>query len=78
MRVAVQSNKLPTVIINRLYRHPKSLNDIFDYTENVLDFIKFKNKTFFLLGDFDEDLLSNNNKLKQACCFKCKASFLDL
>ncbi len=45
--VAVQSKKLPTVIIGCLYRHPKSTSDTFDYIEDALDFINSKNKPFF-------------------------------
>ncbi len=45
--VAVQSNKLLTVDVRCLYCHPKSLNDTFDYTEDVLDFISSKVSRFF-------------------------------
>ena len=45
--VSVHSNKLPSVIIDCLYRHPKSLSDTFDYIGDVLDFINFRNKPFF-------------------------------
>ena len=63
--LAVQSSKLPTVIIGCLYRHPKSTADSYDYIEDVLDLINFKNKAFLFLGDFNDDLLSDRSKLKQ-------------
>ena len=63
--LGVQSNKLPTVVIGCLYRHPKSLSTTFDYIADVLDFMILRNKLFYLLGDFNDDLLSSKSKFKK-------------
>ena len=63
--LSVQSSKLPTVIIGCLYRHPKSLLCSYDYITDVIKSVSLKNKSFYVLGDFNDDLLSNNSKLKK-------------
>lgn len=63
--LGVQSNNLPTVVIGCMYRHPKSLSTTFDYIIDILDFVMLRNKMFYLLGDFNDDLLSNKSRLKK-------------
>lgn len=63
--VAVQSKKFPTVIIGYLYRHPIALAEPFNYVTDVLNYINLRNTSFYLLGDFNDNLLSDRSKLKQ-------------
>ena len=63
--VAVQSCKFPTVIVGCMYRHPKALSCTFDYITDVIKCVILKGKDFYILGDFNDDFLMNNSKLKQ-------------
>lgn len=51
--LSVQSRKLHTVIIGCLYRHPKSFS------------CNLTKKTFYVLGDFNDNLLSNDSRLRK-------------
>lgn len=63
--ITVQNRKLPTVIVGCLYRHPKSLAHTYDYIQNVLRHISLHNKTCYLLGDLNDNLLQENSKLRK-------------
>ncbi len=63
--VTVQSCKFPTIIVGCLYRHPKSLSQTYDYITDVIKSVSLKNKHFYILGDFNDNILSNNSKMKQ-------------
>ncbi len=62
--VSVQVNKLPSIIVGCMYRHPKSNSDTFDYFREVLYSVILRKKSFYLLGDFNDDLLSDKSKVK--------------
>lgn len=63
--LGVQNNKFPTVIIGCMYRHPKSLSTTFDYISDILDCMMLRNKMFYLLGDFNDDLLSSKSRFRK-------------
>ena len=46
-----------------MYRHPKAIVTTFDYIQDIFRAVIVKNKPFFILGDFNDDLLANNNKM---------------
>lgn len=60
----VQCRKLPAFIIGCFYRHPHSSVDTFNYIEEILKFITLRNKAFYVLGDFNYNILSKNNKME--------------
>ncbi len=64
VRVAVPSCTFPTVIVGCLYRHLKSHSHTYDYINDIISSVRLKNKSFYILGDFNNDLLSSNSKLK--------------
>ena len=61
--IKVQERKLPSFIVGCLYRHPSALAESFDYISEVLQSLNLQNKSFFLLGDMNDDLLNSSNKL---------------
>ena len=61
--LSVQSNKLPSIIVGCIYRHPKSDLFTFDYISDTLKLVCTRNKPIYVLGDLNDDLLSSNNKL---------------
>lgn len=63
--VSVQSSKFPSIIVGCLYRHPKSNPDTFQYISDVMSFIRLRKKAFYVLGDFNDNLLSKNNKMSK-------------
>ena len=63
--VSVQSRKLPSIIIGCLYRHPHSSLHTYNYITEVFNFISLRNKAFYVFGDFNCNILSSNNKMKQ-------------
>ena len=58
--IEILSQKKTNVIVCCIYRHPHmSLNEFNDYyINNLLDKLSKENKTVFLLGDFNIDLLN--------------------
>ncbi len=46
-----------------MYRHPKAPLAILGYIQDVFKMICIKNKSIFILGDFNDNLLSNTNKM---------------
>ena len=63
--VAVQSSKFPSIIIGCLYRHPKSLSQTHDYISDIIKYVSLKDKPFYILGDFNDNILSDSSKMKQ-------------
>ncbi len=53
----------PAIIIGCFYRHPKAPVVSFDYVPHVLRHLCFSKKGFFVLGNFNDNLLVNGNKL---------------
>ena len=62
--VTIQSCKFPTIIVGCMYRHPKAHICTYDYIRDMMHSLSLKNKAFYILGDFNDDFLSNNSKLK--------------
>ncbi len=60
--LSVQSNKHPAVIIGCVYRHPKAGVDSLEYLQDVFRQLCVSKKNFYILGDFNNDLLRNSNK----------------
>ncbi len=48
-----------------LYRHPESLVCTYDYIIDVLKLVSLGNRTFYILGDYNDDLLGSNSKLRK-------------
>ena len=63
--ITVQCRKLPSIIVGAVYRHPHALNDSFDYILDIFRSMCLKNKPVFILGDFNDDLLTGNSKLEK-------------
>ena len=63
--LTVQCRKLPSIIRGCLYRHPHSNSHSYDYITNVFNHIRLRNKPFYVLGDFNCNFLSKNNKMEQ-------------
>ncbi len=61
--VSVQSNKYPAVIIGCVYRHPKASIDSYEYLQDVFRQLCISKKNFYILGDFNCDLLVKGRKL---------------
>ncbi len=61
--VTIQCRKLPSFIIGCMYRHPKAPVTVFSYIQDVFKSISMKNKLTFIVGDFNDDFLSNTNKM---------------
>ncbi|RUM30450.1 MAG: hypothetical protein DSY42_04590 [Aquifex sp.] len=60
--LSVQSNMYPAVIIGCVYRHPKANVDSFEYLQDVFRQLCVSKKNFYILGDFNNDLLLNSSK----------------
>ena len=63
--VAVQCRMLPTVVVGCLYRHPKSLARTFDYISDVLQVLSLRDKPLYVCGDFNDNFLHVNSKVRQ-------------
>ena len=63
--VTVQCRKLPAIVIGCMYRHPKAPVATFGYIQDVLRMICMRNKASFILGDFNDNLFANDNKLNK-------------
>ncbi len=55
--VSVQSHMYPAIIKGCAYRHPKAPVVSFEYVRDVLRQLCFSKKFFFVLGDFNDNLL---------------------
>ncbi len=63
--VSVQYHMLPAIIIGCVYRHPKALAASFEYLQDVFSQICLCKKGFYILGDFNDDLLLKGNRLNR-------------
>lgn len=63
--VQVQCRKLPAIIIGCVYRHPKALAASFNYIQDVFRTVCLRNKSVFILGDFNDDLLLKGNSISK-------------
>ena len=61
--IQVQFKKLPSIIIGVIYRHPKALNDSFEYILSSFREMCVRNKPMFIFGDINDDLFQQNAKL---------------
>ncbi len=61
--VTVQCRKLPSIIVGCVYRHPKAPSASFNYMQAMFKTICLKNKALYVLGDFNDNLLVNDNKM---------------
>ncbi len=63
--ITVQCRKLPAIIVGCVYRHPKASTTSFDYIEESFKFLTIRKRSLFILGDFNDDLLLNDSKIKR-------------
>lgn len=61
----VQHRKLPSLIVGAMYRHPPAPVASFDYISEILQRVSLQNKSIFLLGDLNDDLLKSSAKLSK-------------
>ena len=61
--VQVQCRKMPAIIIGCVYRHPKALAASFVYIEDIFRTVCLRNKSVFILGDFNDDLFLKGNSV---------------
>ena len=63
--IELKNKKCKNVICGSIYRHPHDTNDIFNdfltYLESTISKISKENKTIYLCGDFNSDLLKYEN-----------------
>ena len=63
--IVVQYKKFPSFIIGCVYRHPHATIDSFDYISDVFRNMCLKNKNLLILGDFNDDYLQTNSKIRK-------------
>ncbi len=63
--VSVQCHMLPAIIIGCVYRHPKAPVASFEYLQDVFRQLCLCKKDFYILGDFNDDLLLKGNRLNR-------------
>ena len=63
--IQVQFRKFPSFIIGCVYRHPKALVTSFTYLSDVFKNILLRKKPVFVMGDFNDDLLTRGNNLNK-------------
>ena len=63
--VQMQCRKLPAIIIGCVHRHPKALAASFEYIQEVFRMVCLRNKSVFILGDFNDDVLIMGNKISK-------------
>ena len=63
--VRVQLSKLPSIIIGTMYRHPHANSDSFEYIREVLQTLALTDKSIFLLGDLNDNILDRQSKLQK-------------
>ncbi len=61
--LSVQSNMYPAVIIGCVYRRSKASADSFEYLQDVFRLLCVSKNNFYILGDFNNDLLLYRIKL---------------
>ena len=63
--IVVQYKKFPSFIIGCVYRHPHATIDSFDYISDIFRNMCLRNKNLLILGDFNDDYLQTNSKIKK-------------
>ena len=63
--IQVQFKKFPSFIIGCVYRHPKALVASFDYLSDDFRNVLLRKKPIFVLGDFNDDLLTRGNNISK-------------
>ena len=53
----IQSSMFPSFIVGTVYRHPHALADSFEHMIDIFKDILLRNKSVFILGDTNDDLL---------------------
>ncbi len=61
--VKVQCRKLPAIITGCVYRHPKALVLSFDYIQDAFRMVCLRDKSVFILGDFNDGMSTTGNKI---------------
>lgn len=61
--ITVQCRKLPAIVVGCIYRHPKAPVATFGYIQDVLRLACMRKKALFILGDLNDNLFANDNKL---------------
>ncbi len=61
--LSIQVRKLPSIIVGSVYRHPKAPQETFNYVNKILRKMCLKNKSLYMSGDINDDLLKRGNKL---------------
>ncbi len=62
--VTVQHRRFSSVIVGCIYRHPKAPRESFDYIQDKLRSMCLHKKTFYVLGDLNDDFLCEKSRLK--------------
>ena len=55
--IQIQVQKLPSIILGVIYRHPHALNNSFDYISDILSHMCLSKKPLLVMGDLNDDLL---------------------
>ncbi len=63
--VKIQCRKWPAIITGCVYRHPKALATSFDYIQDIFRMVCLRDKSVFILGDFNDDLITMGNKISK-------------
>ena len=63
--LSVQFENHPAIIIGCMYRHPKANITSFDYINNILQSLCISKKSFFVLGDLNDNMLLPGNNLNK-------------
>lgn len=63
--LSIQHRKLPSIILGCVYRHPKAPAASFNYISESFKNMILRNKPIFIFGDFNDDLLKNDNKMNK-------------
>ena len=61
--LSVQHRYLPSFIIGCFYRHPKASVESFNFILDAFKNILLRNKSIFIFGDFNDNLLNQGNKM---------------
>ena len=62
--ITVQHKKLPSIIVGCIYRHPKATQDTFNYLLDIFRNMISRNKSLYILGDLNDNLLAENKLSK--------------
>ena len=63
--LSVQHRYLPSFIIGCVYRHPKASGESFNFILESFKNMLLRNKSIFIFGDFNDNLLNHGNKMSK-------------